>query len=380
MIVAATPASICIAAGAISQLPSRLEPASRVLLVTNRHLEIDRSVVGGMGDVHLVNWSGEPDIEAIEQVAADTVSWQPNVVVGIGGGSVIDTAKALAAVIPNTNRPLIDHLEVVGAGLPFENVPLPIIAVPTTAGTGSEMTMNAVLDVPAAHRKVSLRDPRMVPRAVIVDPDLARGNPRRVANACALDAVVQLVESFATPLANPFSDLWALGGSERGLRAAARVIAGENTASTRMEMAIAAMCSGAALASSKLGTIHGFAGVVGGATGMAHGQLCGLFAAPVLRRTIERLEAEQPDHESLRRYRRLAGLTGRGDQSAIGLADWFQDLAEDADLAHEPLTTLSVSQRESIVSATQAASSTAGNPLKLSVEDLNEILDEVSQV
>lgn len=377
MVTARLPESITVASGAISQLGSMLDPASRVLMVTNRHLGLDVSILGNVEDAQLVTWSGEPNIDSIEDQAKESRVAGANVVIGIGGGSVLDAAKALAAALPNAEYPLREHLEIVGSGRALQHAPLPVIAAPTTAGTGSEMTKNAVLDIPSVKQKVSLRDPRLVPRAVVIDPDLAEGNPRSVATGCALDAAVQLIESFATPLANPMSDIWALSGAERGLQATSDVIAGDNSADTRLDMAVAAMCSGAALASSKLGTIHGFAGVVGGLTGLAHGQLCGFFAAPVLRRTIERLEADHPEHRSLDRYRRLAVLAGRVDRGAMGLVEWIEDLLEIADFNRGPLAELSAAERASIVTATQTASSTTGNPIELSLADLDEVLGEV---
>lgn len=378
MVTTRLPASITVASGAIGQLASHLRPGSRVLLVTNRHLDVDLEILGDTRNAELVTWSGEPNIEAIDQTAQGCRVGAPNVVVAVGGGSVLDAAKALAAAIPNDSHPLQDHLEIVGSGRALQHTPLPVIAAPTTAGTGSEMTKNAVLDIPSARLKVSLRDHRLVPEVVIIDPDLAESNPRSVATACALDAAVQLIESFATPLANPLSDIWALSGAERGLAATSRVVAGDNSGQTRLEMAVAAMCSGAALATSKLGTIHGFAGVVGGLTGMAHGQLCGLFAAPVLRRTIERLQADEPEHPSLDRYRRLAVLAGRPEEGAMGLVRWFSDLIEQASFDRSPLAELTTNEHAAIVAATRSASSTTGNPQELSPMDLTEILDEVA--
>ena len=378
MINSTLPASIAIGAGSLAKLPGLLTPSDRVLLVTTRHHGLDERVLGPLADANVLTWSGEPAIESIEQQARLFRDAAPNIVVAIGGGSVLDTAKALAAAIPNTEHPLVDYIEVVGAGRTLEKPPLRVIALPTTAGTGSEMTRNAVLTITSANQKASLRDPRMVPEAVIIDPDLSEGLPGSVAKACALDAAVQLVESYATPFANAFSDLWSLGGAETGLRAAGLVIDGQFDVETRTNMAVAAMCSGAALANSKLGTIHGFAAVVGGATGMGHGELCGLFAGPVLQRTLERLRVENPDSPSIDRYRRLTTLTPRSGSGASGLADWFIHLAEQAELETDLISKLSADERSEIVSATHGASSTAGNPFPLDHDDLGEILDEVA--
>lgn len=378
MINSILPSSITVGRGSLTTLPTLLNPKDRVLLVTTRHHGMDGSVLGPVEDANVLTWSGEPEIDVIEQQARLYRDSAPDVVVAIGGGSVLDTGKLLAAALPNSEHPLLDYIEVVGAGRTFDNPPLRVIAAPTTAGTGAEMTKNAVVTISAANQKASLRDPRLVPDAVIIDPVLSEGLPASVAKACALDAAVQLVESYATPFANTFSDLWSLGGAETGLRTAERVIDGHFDLGTRTEMAVAAMCSGAALANSKLGAIHGFAAVVGGTTGMGHGELCGLFAGPVLRRTIERLQAEQPDSSAIDRYRRLAILAGWRQSNTVGLADWFDELAERADLKCEPIANLSTEEQSKIVYATHLASSTAGNPFPLNHDDLREILEEVA--
>jgi alcohol dehydrogenase class IV len=365
--------------GAVHRVKGFVPGGARVLLVMSEAAGVDASIVGDQpADVTELRWRGEPDVERVEAAVAALAAARPDVVVGVGGGSVLDMAKALAGLIPNRHHRVTDYLEIVGSGRPLERDPLPVVAVPTTAGTGSEMTKNAVIGVPRAGRKVSLRDDRLVPRAAVVDPELGAGVPMAAAKACALDAIVQLVEAYATPQATPLSDLYARAGAEIGLPAAADLVAGAVTAATRSALALAASWSGAALANAKLGTIHGMAGVVGGVTGMAHGALCGLFAAPVLMETVAELRANAPQSPALDRYAALARLADPAAQRAEDLAVWIGGLVDEAALDASPIAAISPGEWPAMLEAVAAASSTAGNPARLGVEALHRVLEGVT--
>ena len=210
----------------------------------------------------------EPDIALIE--AGVRTGAEVQVVVAMGGGAVIDAGKALAACLSMT-RPLMDHLEVVGQGLPLDHPPLPFVAIPTTAGTGAEVTRNAVIGVPEARRKVSLRDARMLPALAIVDPALTDGCPRGVTLASGLDAVTQVIEPYVCTRANPLTDALCRDAIPRGLAALIRLMQAEDR-QARDEMAWVSLCSGLALANAGLGAVHGLAGPLGGLTGAAHGE------------------------------------------------------------------------------------------------------------
>lgn len=212
------------------------------------------------------------------------------VVIGIGGGSVIDGAKALSAMLPHRNSAL-DHLEDVGANRPHSGVKVPYVAVPTTSGTGGEMTKNAVLSMvgPNGYKK-SLRHDNLIPDAVIVDPELMLTCPPHVTAACGMDAFTQLLEPFLSPLASPLSDALAWSGLEQAqanLLPAATDRGGD--LEVRAGMAYASLLSGAALANAGLGLVHGLASPIGGFFEIPHGVVCGTLVAEVTAANIDAL-------------------------------------------------------------------------------------------
>ena len=215
----------------------------------------------------------EPDVALIEAALLQARQTGAEVVVAIGGGAAVDAGKAIAALVP-ANRPMMDHLEVVGRGLPLEVPPLPFVAIPTTAGTGAEVTRNAVISVPDARRKVSLRDAKMLPRLAIVDPALTDGCPRSVTLASGLDAITQVIEPYLCTRANPLTDALCRDAIPKGLAALRTLMTGED-AVARDDMAWVSLCGGLALANAGLGVIHGLAGPLGGLSGASHGAICG---------------------------------------------------------------------------------------------------------
>ncbi|SHG95179.1 iron-containing alcohol dehydrogenase [Marivita hallyeonensis] len=224
--------------------------------------------------------AGEPDLETVEKAVTFARDLQPGVVIGLGGGSVIDLAKAVAALTP-ARRATTAFLEVVGEALPLDAEPLPLIALPTTAGTGAEVTKNAVIGVPSHRRKVSLRDIRMIPNIAIVDPALTDGAPASVTFASGFDAITQVIESYVSVNASPLTDALCRDAIPRGLRALMRLSLGEDAAA-RDDMAFTSLVSGIALANAGLGAVHGLAGVIGGQTGAAHGEICATLLPHVL--------------------------------------------------------------------------------------------------
>lgn len=227
----------------------------------------------------------EPDVALIESGVAVARVAQATAVITIGGGAVIDAGKAIAALTPAT-RPMLDHLEVVGQGLPLDVAPLPFAALPTTAGTGAEVTKNAVISVPDAQRKVSLRDPRMLPTLAIVDPALTDNCPRGVTLASGLDAVTQVIEPYLSSKANPLTDTICRDAIPKGLVAIQQIMASEDP-DARDALAWVSMCGGLALANSGLGVAHGLAGPLGGLTNAAHGAICGALLPHGLRANAE---------------------------------------------------------------------------------------------
>ncbi len=223
----------------------------------------------------------EPDVGLIETGVALGRQADVDVVVGLGGGSVIDTAKAVAALIPAAGD-VLDYLEVVGGGAALDATPLPCIALPTTAGTGTEATCNAVIDVPEARRKVSLRDPRLLPAVAFVDSALTDHSPATVTLASGLDAVTQVIEPYLSGQANRFTDALCRDAIPVGLTALQRLMAGEDP-DARDNMAWVSLTGGLALANARLGAVHGLAGPLGGMTDLPHGVIAGALLPAALR-------------------------------------------------------------------------------------------------
>lgn len=315
--------------------------------------------------VTAVSCGREPELEmldaALGRLRGGDFAW----VAALGGGAVMDFGKALAALIPAPGGPL-DHLEVVGRGLPLVAAPLPFIALPTTSGTGAEATKNAVIGVPGQGRKVSLRDDRMLARLAIVDPALTDNCPRAVTLASGLDAVTQVIEPYISCKANPFTDALTHPAIGRGLGALCQLMRAED-AQARDDLAFCSLSGGIALANSGLGAVHGLAGVIGGVTGAAHGAVCGTLLGPVL--AMNRRRAPSPRISETCRI--IAGiLGGTGDDAPRTLASW----ARDAGLPGLTALGLDPGQHEAVALASAASSSMKGNPVALPPEDLMEVL------
>jgi alcohol dehydrogenase class IV len=312
----------------------------------------------------------EPDIAMI-QSGIDAAK-DAQVVIAIGGGAVIDAGKAIAAMVPAT-RPMLDHLEVVGQGLPLDNPPLPFVAMPTTAGTGAEVTRNAVIGVPEYARKVSLRDPQMLPRLAIVDPALTDECPRGVTLASGLDAITQVIEPFACTRANPMTDVLCRDAIPRGLAALMRLMQDEDPVA-RDDMAWASLSGGLALANAGLGAVHGLAGPLGGLTGAAHGAICGVLLPHVL---VANHRAVQDDELAGRLDqvgRWIGAAFGEPDVDVERAAHLLAAWSADAGLPSLTAQGVDADAQEQAAQAASMSSSMKANPAMLNVDDLRTIM------
>ena len=231
--------------------------------------------------------------------------------IGLGGGSAIDAAKAIAALAANGGDPL-DYLEVVGRGRSLTQPSLPCIAIPTTAGTGAEVTRNAVLASPEHGIKASLRSATMLPRLALVDPELTYSLPAAVTASTGLDALTQLIEPFTSSKANPLTDALCREGMMRAARSLRTAYEDGRDAAAREDMALASLFGGLALANAGLGVVHGFAGPVGGTFHAPHGAVCAAFLPHVMAVNARALRTRQPGSAALARYDEIARiLTGQ---------------------------------------------------------------------
>jgi len=344
---------------------------SRALVVTGR--DPQRAALAG-ARVDGAAWivPGEPTIADVTQGVAFARARGCDVVVAIGGGSAIDAGKAIAALLTNEGE-LLDYLEVVGRGRTLARAAAPVVAVPTTAGTGSEVTRNAVLAVDGV--KVSLRSPGMLPRVAIVDPLLTLSLSPTVTADCGLDALTQCLEPLVCIKANPLTDALAREGLMRAVRGLRRAVARGDDVAARTDMCVASLCGGLALANAGLGAVHGFAGPIGGMFPAPHGAVCARLLPEVMVANVAALRAREPGGPGLARYEEVARiLTGHARASIADGVAWVRDVV--AELGVRPLSRYGVTAADlpELVSRGQRASSMKGNPVTLTADELLGVL------
>jgi alcohol dehydrogenase class IV len=368
----ATASQILAGPGRAAELPGVVAGlGSRVLVCTGADPARHRGLLAELGPPAVVfTVTAEPTVELARACVAAAREHGADVVAAVGGGSVLDLGKAAAMLLGNGGDPL-DYLEVIGSGRKITQPSVPCVAVPTTAGTGAEVTANAVLASPAHGLKASLRSPLMIPRVALVDPDLTVSCPPRVTAASGLDALTQCLEPFVSVRANPLTDGLAREGlrhAAAGLRAA---YADGSDRGARADMAMCSLLGGIALANAKLGAVHGLAGVIGGTADVPHGMACAALLAPVIEANVRALRSGPPGAPALDRYAEAARLLTRSPAASIddGLA-WIRETV--SLLAVPGLAAFGVGPQHADDVAVKAArsSSMQGNPVALSHGDL----------
>lgn len=318
--------------------------------------------------------SGEPTIVTVEQGVALAKREQCELVVSFGGGSAIDAGKAIAAMLTNPGV-LPDYLEIIGRGQSLPQSPAPFIAIPTTAGTGAEVTRNAVLASPEHRVKVSLRSPLMLPRVALVDPELTLGLPRDITAASGLDALTQLIEPYISCRANPMTDALCVEGIRRAARSLQRACEEGRNLAAREDMALVSLWSGMALANAGLGAVHGFAGPIGGMFSAPHGAVCAALLPHVMAMNVRALRERQPDGIALRKFTEVARLlTGDANTTANDGVSWLAALVRDLQIPPLSRYGITPAHTTELVEKATAASSMKGNPLPLTAEELKAVL------
>ena len=360
-------------AGAIAK-----EFGSRALVVTGSNLNRAEGLIEILREcgVSSVTFgvAGEPTIAAVEQGIEFAKRERCDVVIGFGGGSAIDAGKAIAAMLTNPGE-LLDYLEIIGRGKALPVAPAPFIAIPTTAGTGAEVTRNAVLASPEHRIKVSLRSALMLPRVALVDPELTLDVPRNITAASGLDALTQLIEPFLSCRANPITDALCIEGIRRAARSLRRACDDGRYLAAREDMALASLWSGMALANAGLGAVHGFAGPIGGMFPAPHGAVCAALLPHVMAMNLRALRERQPDGEALRKFAEVARLlTGDANASADDGVRWLEVLVRELQIPPLSRYGTTPAHTAELVEKATAASSMKGNPLPLTAAELKEVL------
>jgi alcohol dehydrogenase class IV len=317
----------------------------------------------------------EPTIEEVAKGVEEARTKEVTLVIGVGGGSVIDAAKAISGLATNSGD-ILDYLEVIGRGNPLTKAGLPSVAIPTTAGTGAEVTKNAVLASPEYQIKVSLRSPFLLPRIALVDPELTYSLPSSVTIATGLDALTQLIEPFVSVRANPVTDGLCREGLPRVARSLLKAAENGKDTEAREDMALASLFGGLALANSGLGAVHGFAGPIGGMFGAPHGLVCGILLPFVMEANIEALRRRAPSSIALSRYHEIGRLlTGSARAIAANGLAWIKGVSQKLNVPR--LSSLGIPKESitEITAKTAKASSTKANPIELTLPELEAILE-----
>jgi alcohol dehydrogenase class IV len=375
-----TPGRIIFGAGSLDRLGELVSDwGNRALIVHGRNPERARLVQGaltGSGiESHLFSVRGEPTVTEITQGRQQAKAAGSTLLIGIGGGSAIDAAKAISVLATNDGD-LFDYLEVVGRGKSLSQPGLPCIAVPTTAGTGAEVTRNAVIASPEHRMKVSLRSALLLPRVALVDPELTYSLSPQVTTATGLDALTQLIEPFVSNRANPATDGSCREGIPRAARSLQRAVENGRDPVAREAMALASLFGGVALANAGLGGVHGFASAIGGMFDAPHGLICGILLPFVVAANLEALKLRASSSPALVRYDEVGRLLTGSDKAvaADGLA-WLNDLHQA--LSVPGLSSLGVGKKDipEIAAKSAKASSMKANPIDLTMLELEGILE-----
>jgi alcohol dehydrogenase class IV len=366
-----TATRIIFGAGSLAKLGSLAKPLGKKALLIGgssperlspviKHLENERIAYTTFGV------SGEPSINTILEGLNKAKSWTCDMVISIGGGSVLDAGKAISALLSNPGDPL-DYLEVVGRGHPLQHQAAPLVAIPTTSGTGSEVTQNAVLSVPEKQVKVSMRSPLMLPKIALIDPELTYDLPKAITAYTGMDALTQCLEPFVSQAANPLTDGCCREGLKRTARSLNIAFEHPHDKQAREDMALASLMGGLALANAKLGAVHGFAGPLGGMVSAPHGAICARLLPLVVEANCQALQ-------HLEKYQQAATIMLGQHATIEKMIAWLKQLSEDLGipaLSHWGLTEAMIPE---VVSKAKNASSMKGNPVVLRDEELNAIL------
>lgn len=376
----ATAGQIVFGTGTIDRLPEIAAPlGKKILVVCGAHPTRIKPIIDALDQEQMetftVSVAGEPKVADIEAAVACAKGEQVDLVIAIGGGSVLDAGKAIAILITNPGEPL-DYMEVIGRGKSLDRPSCPCIAIPTTAGTGAEVTANAVIESPQNRVKVSLRSPLMLPRVALIDPALTCSVPPLLTATTGMDALTQVLEPFVSGQATPLTDLFCRDGLHRASNALRQAFDNGLSLEARTSMSLVSLYGGLALANAKLGAVHGIAGPFGGMYPAPHGAVCAALLPHVMRTNINALQHRAPEHPSLVRYREVACLlTGNPEADIMDGPAWVSEL-----VAHFAIPGLSAygfkaEEKGLLIDKAGQASSMQGNPVQLTRPELSATLE-----
>jgi alcohol dehydrogenase class IV len=376
----ATAGRIIFGPGTVSELgPMARQIGRRAFVVTGKDKIRHAGVIGdlegaGLGCT-LFGVTGEPTVDLVREGEALFKTSGCELLIAIGGGSVIDAGKAIAALAANPGD-VLEYLEIIGKGQPLTIPPFPMIAVPTTAGTGSEVTRNAVLGSHEHGVKASMRSPMMLPSLAIVDPQLTVGLPPAITASTGLDALTQLIEPYVCSKANPLSDSLCLDGVRAVKRSLERAFENGADTAARARMSYASLLCGLALANAGLGVVHGFAAAIGGMFDAPHGAICAAILPYGMEANILALGARDSESGAIERYREIARLlTGNRDAIAEDGATWVRQLVRSLRIPGLAKYGIRTEHIADIAAKAARASSMKANPVTLTAAELTWVME-----
>jgi alcohol dehydrogenase class IV len=320
--------------------------------------------------------AGEPTFDLVRRAVKLGRDNACDVVVAIGGGSAMDAGKSVSMLLANGGDPL-DYAEVIGAGRPITRPSVPFIAIPTTAGTGTEVTRNAVLASPEHRVKVSLRSPLMLPAVALVDPTLTHDMPPELTAATGMDALSQLIEPFVSRRANAMTDALCREALPRVARSLYRAYQDGRDAGAREDMSFGSLCGGLALANAGLGAVHGFAAPIGGMFDAPHGAVCAALLPHVFEVNHRALAERGTRSEMLDRFDLVADLLLNQPQTPVRDACyWLKQLSQNLRIPRLSSYGIKPAHLPEIIEKASAASSMKANPIELTRDELREILEK----
>ncbi len=376
----ATSTRIVFGNGSFKKVPELIgEFGNKVFIVTGKNRFLTNQLTGWLSQtgIESVNFNvySEPAVSDIEKGVSLARETGCKVVIGIGGGSVIDSGKAIAAMVPNSGE-LTDYLEIIGKGRKLEEIPVPFIAVPTTAGTGAEVTKNSVIKSKEHNVKVSLRSNSMFPKVAVIDPLLTVTMPKEITASTGIDALTHLLETFVSCQSNPFIDMLGREGMKRIAASLEKAYSDGNDLEARENMAMASMLGGMALANVKLGAVHGFAGPLGGMFPIPHGAVCACLLPAVMEVNIAALK-EKKMEKQLHKFDEVAKiLTGNNSAFAEDGYNRVKELIKELKIPSLSDFQIPESVFPELTEKAKNSSSMKGNPVELTSRQLYSVLEK----
>ena len=377
----ATSTQIIFGRGSIQKFSTLIpELGSACLVITGRHsnernpvIEIlDRSNV----NYHIFTVSGEPTDTVIHQGVAQAVQQKADFILAMGGGSVLDAGKAIGMLVANGGE-VLDYIEVVGRGKKISKPSLPVIAIPTTAGTGSEVTKNAVITLTGVKIKASLRSALMLPRLAVVDPELLLSLPPQFTATTGMDALTQVIEPYLSNKANLLTDSLCLPAIRMGFESLSDCYHHPEDIDAREKMAYVSLMGGIALANAGLGAVHGYAAAIGGMFPIAHGAICAGLLPAVFEGNYRTLSGREPGNPALNKYQVLTETIPANKSGTVeGLFDCLYKLQQDIHIPKLTELGFDPARIPEVVEKASVASSMKANPIRLNNHELVDILNK----